>query len=194
MAQSCIICSHPKRLEIDREVIQRHSLAKICRDFCLPYASLYEHSKHHVTRQLAQAFEKQSLIEGNKLMEIIDDLIIKAQTIFDRNYAKGADVTALKAIDSIRGTIDLLAKISYQLHQAKMAELELLREKNVNRSNNRNDELEENLKCLTVEELRLFQRLQNKILHQNKDVIRRDKPGDFIDPFHQLAGGRCYIR
>lgn len=181
MPQTCLICSSPQRLKIDKEVVQRHALAKIARDFGVPYDSLYEHAKNHLTRQLTQAFEKQSLIEGNQLLDIINDLIIKAQNIFDRNYQKGADVTALKAIDSVRGTIDLLAKISYQLHQAKMAELELLKEKNVNKSEEQLEMYNQQLKVLTREELRLFQRLLNKINNQNHDVIRRDMPRNFIE-------------
>ena len=62
------------------------------------------------------------------LVSMIDDMISKAKNIFDRNYKDKKDTTALKALDSQRGIIDLLVKISTHLHETKLMELQLMKQ------------------------------------------------------------------
>jgi hypothetical protein len=171
MSQSCIICNHPKRLEIDRKIVEGTNLKKIARDYEVPYHSLYPHAQKHVSRQLAKAVETRLMIEGNELLETITKIIQRAENIFDRNYKKGFDVTALKALDSQRNTIQLLSNISAQLHQAKMAELALMKEKGGQTELQAREEYQEKLVVFNSEELLVYQRLINKLSNQNDDRI-----------------------
>jgi hypothetical protein len=167
----CSICIHPKRLEIDRELVKGRPVAALARSFAVSSDSLYRHAQNHVSRQLAQAYEKQQLVEGSELLDTINRIIARAEDIFNRSYEAKHDVTALKALDSQRNTIDLLAKISYQLHQAKLAELQLLKEKSGDTFEQAEQEYRRNISVLSDEELPVYERFINKIFHQNADKI-----------------------
>lgn len=57
-------------------------------------------------------------------MERVDKLLGRVEKIFRRNYRKGKDMVALKALSEERNTIELLAKVSFALHQNQLAEVE----------------------------------------------------------------------
>jgi hypothetical protein len=158
-------------LEIDRKIVEGTNLKKITRLFDVQYHSLYLHAQKHVSRQLAKAVETRLMIEGNELLEIITKIIQRAEDIFDRNYKKGADVTALKALDSQRNTIQLLSNISAQLHQAKMAELALTKDRRGESEAQIKQEYQEKLVIFSSEELLVYQRLINKLTNQNDDRV-----------------------
>ena len=180
MTMKCKICSHPRRLDIDREIVKGGNLARIAKNFDLPYNSLYNHAQSHTTRQLAQAWEKRDLEESHNLLGKIDEIIYAAEDIFRRNYEAKKDGIALKALDSKRSTIELLAKISYSLHQAKVTELELARIESGQGDYNREQEYQERLKILTDEELKMLLRLSEKLESQDPTmIILRDKPNEF---------------
>ena len=167
----CNICTHPQRLEIDKKVIEGCNLSQLAILFGVPYASLYNHAQSHVPRSLARAMEKKLMIEGSKLMEIIENIIQRTEDIFIRNYDKGKDVTALKALDSERNTIQLLSNISAQIHAAKMAELELAKSNSGEDEEQRKLKQAEDLKALTWDELIVYERFVNKLQNHNADVI-----------------------
>ena len=163
MARKCQICTHPNRLEIDRDIVGGRALRAIAEKFPLQYQALWRHSTNCISRQLSQAVERQSIEERHNLLSRIDDMLGKAQAILDRNYKAGKDGLALKAIDSQRNTISLLASISYQLHQAKIAELEAKTLESGGDIKSRMTKVREGLKVLTDRELKLYMKLNRKI-------------------------------
>jgi transposase-like protein len=171
MGMICKICSHIKRLEIDRAIVGGGSVAEVARRFGVSYDSLWAHSQSHMSKQLAVAMEKKQLEHNYDLLQRIDTIIGRAEDIFHRNYKKGADVTALKALDSQRSTIELLAKISYSLHQAKMAEQELLNQNSVEFIQNQDAEHAKKLEVLTIPELEMLQKLSEKMENQDRSMI-----------------------
>jgi hypothetical protein len=171
MTNVCAICSHKRRLEIDREIVQGKNLSKIARDYDVSYDSVFNHSKVHISRQLAKALEQKMQIEGNNLMETIQSILDRAEDIFQRNYDAGKDLTALKAIDSIRNTIQLLNNISAQLHAAKMAELQLEKENLGDNKQKESEQYMKLIKILSFDELLVYQRLIDKIGNQTTDKI-----------------------
>lgn len=175
MSMQCKICSHNKRLEIDREIVRSGNIAKIAKDFRVPYSSLYAHAQNHVARQLATAWEKKELDESFDLLTRIDSIIKRTEQIFKRNYDAQKDSLALKALDSQRNTIELLAKISYSLHQAKLAEVELMREQTGESQRMINEANQGRLKVLTIAELEMLERLTNKIVNQTTEIIIPEK-------------------
>ena len=167
MSNSCTICNHARRLEIDRQIVEGKNLAKIAREFDTSYQSVYAHSQKHITRQLLAVADKKLMIEGNELLETISK-------IFRRNYNDKKDLLALKALDSQRNTIQLLSNISAQLHAAKIAELQLAKDNGEDKQAQLEQEYQNKIQILSIEELKVYQRLQNKILHQNSDIIILD--------------------
>lgn len=176
MANVCTICNHPNRLQIDREIVEGKNLARIAKDFDVPYHSIYQHSIKHISRQLAVVMEKKGLMEGDQLLETINKIITRAERIFRRNYNDKKDLLALKALDSQRNTIQLLSNISAQLHAAKIAELQLAKDSGEDVKAQQEAEYQEKIVILSIEELKVYGRLVNKITNQNADIIiRNDK-------------------
>ncbi len=85
MTQVCQICSHSKRLELDRSIVQGGNLSKIAKKFDVPYQSLYRHTQEHVSRQLAQAWAKKELMASMDILtdaelDLFEHLAVKVQT------------------------------------------------------------------------------------------------------------------
>jgi len=182
MTQTCQICTHPKRLEIDREIVSGANLSKLAQFFSVKYHSLYAHAREHVSRQLSQAMEKKNTEEAFNLLERIDQIVGRTENIFLRNYEKGKDTIALKALSEQRSTFDLLAKISYSLHQAKLAEIELARLNSGESNKEAEVDFQEKIKVLSIPELKVLLALTQKI-------SRQDKTMDPLEPFTSYLQG-----
>jgi hypothetical protein len=172
MTNVCSICTHKSRLEIDRLIVAGKSYESISRQFRVSSAAVSNHSREHLSRQLVQAYEQKEIDESMNLLGRIDKILFHAEAIFERNYQAKHDVTALKALDSQRSTIDLLARISMFLHQARAAELAAAQG---DQEAQKKAELEEfaQLICdrLNPAELDLWEKLAAKIRGDHDDVI-----------------------
>lgn len=171
MSHPCHCCNLPKRLELDRKIVEGKNLAKLAKEYDVPYHSIYAHSQKHISRQLATVIEKKGFLEGDKLLETINRIIYRAEKIFRRNYNEKKDLLALKALDSQRNTIQLLSNIAAQIHSAQIAEAQLARDNGEDRQAQLQKEYERNISILSTEELLVYQRLVNKVQHQNGDRI-----------------------
>jgi transcriptional regulator with XRE-family HTH domain len=127
MSPACTICNHPRRLEIDRELAQGKSHQGLARRYGVDAQAVTRHAQNHLARQLVQAYERKELAESMNLLGRIEGILTKATNIFDRNYAKGKDGLALKALGEQRCTIELLAKIAAYLHESRAMELQASR-------------------------------------------------------------------
>ena len=156
MANVCKICTHPQRLEIDRALVSGQSKATIARTFGVSECSLSNHAANHLSRQLVTAYEARSANENLDLMNRIDKMINNAETIFQRNFDEKKDYLALQALNSQKGIIELLAKISAYLHQSRVMELEA-------RKNEENQAINERIKKLPTCELNLLGDIQSKL-------------------------------
>jgi hypothetical protein len=168
MGQVCSICNHPKRVEMDRELVQGKSYAMVGSEFGVSWQSLRNHKENHLSRQLVQAYNKQGLAESMDLLGRIDKILSRAEKIFQRNYDKGdvpGDTLALKALGEQRSTIELLAKISAYLHEARLAELQNSRE---HFEAEQEALTQERLARLTTDELKMLLYLQHKM--QGREV------------------------
>ncbi len=172
MTMACKICNHPNRLEIDREVVKGTSTATIARNFDLNYNALSNHTMNHISRQLAQVWEKRALEENMNLLGRIDLIIQRAEDIFLRNYKARKDNIALKALDNQKNTMELLVKISYSLHQAKLAELEIQRHESGEVQTDKRDAIsKENWNVLNETEQSVLKMLFVKMHTKDKDMI-----------------------
>lgn len=167
MTRVCIICSHPHRLSIDRAIVQGANLTQLAKKYGIKYGTMYNHATEHIARQLSQVYEKREAEMNLDLLSNIDKIVSRAEKIFRRNYSKGKDLVALKALSEQRSTFELIAKISYALHQAKILEREQSRE-----DERREEELamKERLSVLTIEELKLLQRINHKLETQDRSI------------------------
>lgn len=178
MGLKCSICTHKARLEIDREIVNGKSLQSISRQFVVSSAAISHHSRAHLSHQLVRAYEQKELEESMNLLGRIDTILHHAENIFERNYAARHDVTALKALDSQRQTIDLLARISMFLHQAKAAELQAAQgDREAQRQAEAEDLASLMADRLTPAELELFEQLSARVRGEiDKPIIPDTTP------------------
>lgn len=180
MPDTCKVCIDKNRLQVDREIVSGGNLTKISKKYGLPYHSVYNHAREHISRQLAQAWSKKEVEEGFDMLARIDDLLRKAENIFTRNYRAKKDGLALKALSESRNTLDLLQRISFSLHQAKLAEIELARERRGESEFQLQEQFTQDLKILNDAELEVFDKLIQKITHQSKwTTVIKDKSNEF---------------
>jgi len=130
MGQLCKVCSHPKRLEIDRMIVAGSPILRISRIYGMTCNGIRAHAQNHLSRQLVQAVEKKSLTESGELLAQIEEILSKVRAICNRNYDLGRDLLALKALSEWRGTLQLVSQIAMNLHEARALELAIEQTKN----------------------------------------------------------------
>lgn len=180
MSKVCGICSHPNRLEIDRKLMQGRTLAGLSREYNVSDDTLTNHRDNHISRQLVQAWEKKELMEGMNILSEIEDLIKRTKDILDIAEKKKQYGLALNAIKEARGSYELLSKIAYALHQAKLTEYQMQQDNNQQAEKSILDEFAEDIKILTTDELKVLNKLLYKIRNQSEGrnclVIRNRTP------------------
>ncbi len=170
--KDCPICQSSNKLSIDRDLVSGNTMAATARKFDVNYNSLNNHSNNHISRQLAQAWDKKEMESSMNLLGRIDQIISRAEDIFQRNYKAKKDGLALKALDNQRNTIELLAKISYSLHQAKLAELEIQRHESGEVQTDKRDAVAiENWKVLNETEQSVLKKLFVKMQTKDKSMV-----------------------
>jgi hypothetical protein len=196
MPNICTICNHPKRLQIDRDIIQGKSHTVIARKYGLSSSEMVSrHATSHLSKQLITAWEAKELDEGMDLLSRIDQLLKRCEKIFRRNYSAGKDGMALKALGEQRQTFQLLLNISTQLHQAKIAELEIAQREDGTHEHQETEQFYEDVaEILTDHELMLLSKLLEKIETRDSDmdVVKEYLP----DPVStaMLAIEKCYLQ
>jgi hypothetical protein len=192
MSKPCEICINKNRLEIDKAIVSGHNLKELAKNYDVEYYSLYRHSQNHVIKKLSQAIEKRQLNESFDLLNIVDKSLSDIRTIYERNFDQGKDLIALKAMDSARNMMDLLIKASYEFHQAKLLELEIIKEQNKKGADQGKEELEERLKIMfSKRDLKLFKMYVDIINNGKPVIIIPDKVNkfdivDYIDKHYKI--------
>ena len=165
---ACAICNHPMLKEINQALIEGKNLSEIARTRGVSRNSLEYHQKHHLSRQLVQAYQKKQLTEGFDLLSKIDSILEKLEIIFSRNFHSNKDLLALKALAEQRNTLQLLANISIALHDVKkQEEAEVIEIQAIEQE----EEYAKGLEVLTNPELEMFQKLIEKVNTQDKRMI-----------------------
>jgi hypothetical protein len=147
-------------LEIDRAIVAGLSNSRIALNFSASSFAIARHARNHLSRQLIQAHHKSAGIEATDLLSRIETLLQRGEAIFQRNYDQRRDRTALKALTELRGTLELLSRIAFSLHQARSDELQ----------NNRalwqqeqQERFSKALSVLTLDELKALRDISMKI-------------------------------
>lgn len=181
MTQVCKICCDSNKLSIDRQIVQGANLAKLAKDYNVPYGSLYNHAQEHLSRQLTQAYQKRDALENLNLLGEIEDVLSKAKQIFDRNFAKGKDLVALKALGETRNSLELLAKIASFLHQSRAMELQAQET-----AEEFPPATSKDLAIFSDEELKLMSSMGMKLLKDSSLIIEGNKGRRSGPPYMEL--------
>ena len=110
MARSCTVCTHPKREEIDRALVEGVSAAEIAGRYrTLGERAVRRHRSNHLPARMVMAEKAAEVAEADNLLEQVGDLQRRALAILDRAEEAGELKTALSAIREARGNLELLA-------------------------------------------------------------------------------------
>jgi hypothetical protein len=185
MPQKCQICMSPNKLDMERAYMAGQPVLKIAQTYNVSASSLDNHVKNHLSRQLVQAYQQKEISESMDILGGIDDLLKKTRKILTQAEEQKKHGLALSAIREARGSYELLSKIAYAMHQAKIAELEAEQMKASHDSLDGQEDLAKRLKVLTSDELKVLGRIQYKVSSGKKDfqalpVKYRDDTPDFI--------------
>ena len=118
MARTCIICSHPKRSEIDAAIVGNAVMQEIATTFGVSRFALIRHRCHVIElrakSQETQAASKNEIILANvmELEEETRDLLAKAKRANDRKIM-------LAAIDRLTGLLEFRLKLSGMIKPQK---------------------------------------------------------------------------
>ena len=187
MGNTCKICNDSNRVSIDRELCRGKSYQKIANDFNNSAQAIRRHWENgHVTHQMITAMQYKDVLEGQDLIGEIDGLVSRTKSLLSRaeeaaqSGKSSALQTAFKGIDSLRATYELLSKIAFSLHSARMQELELQQRKDGVREQEREQEFKDKIqRTLNDAELDLYHKLVEKIESEDSDI---DVVRDYREP------------
>jgi hypothetical protein len=113
MAKPCPICSlEPRqRLRIDRPLTSGASVTEIARKYGFTRRTVDHHKNKHLRRQLVTSASMAEKKHGLDLFQDLVDLKTRAQNILDRVELDGKDALALKAVASVRDTVESFGKM-----------------------------------------------------------------------------------
>ncbi len=129
----CSICNHPKRVEIDKALIDGGSYRDVARRFGVSRSAVGRHKRNgHIAEKIAKAARKKEIKEGEAIQAAVlaqeQIEVVHAETILDeigrlkdrslaileRAESEGTR-EACTALGEVRRTLELLAKISGEL-------------------------------------------------------------------------------
>jgi len=175
MGNKCSICQHINKLDMEKQYLQGIPMSSISKKYGVQYNALLNHCHEHISRRLATNFNKQQLQQSFDLIGEIDSIISNVKDIFKRNYEKGKDETALRAISEHRNTLELLAKISAYLHESDKGGRE---QQEFEQEQSRQKEYRLSLAVFSRAELKMYCQLVEKRMNQTTELIIPDSPGD----------------
>jgi hypothetical protein len=183
MPRVCSVCVHDRRLEIDRRLIQRvGNYTEIAEEFGLGMPAIRNHALNHLSRQLSTTYGRRELLQSTEMVDELKEVLENAKSIFHRNYTEGRDNTALKALDSIRMTLELVARIAAYIHEAKMME-ERANQQTAEELHQEQDQkfLRQAISRLNNSELEMLDRLISKASGETDEVIIPEEKSPFAD-------------
>ena len=119
MPQTCSICKHPKRAEIDKALLKNIPMRKIAKEYFVSESAIYRHRQRHVSKALVQAQAVQENIQGGNLLQQVQFLLEKTYSLLGQAESAGDLRAALAATKEIRSTVELLGKLLWAAEQQK---------------------------------------------------------------------------
>jgi len=118
MARTCKCCTHPRRAELDRELIANHgSYRDIAQHFAVSPDSVFRHQRDHLPKLLLQAEGARDIAQADDLLAQLKQLNQKARELAAKAEGAGDYRTALMAIRELTRLLELTAKLTGELDE-----------------------------------------------------------------------------
>ncbi len=132
MPQSCSLCRHPRRPEIDSALLAGQSFRDIAGRFGTSKSAVERHKRACISGTLARAQGAAEVVRGDSLLERIEgaltrikDLGLEAERLFYESQDTRDKGTALTAVCALsresRGYIEILSRLIGTLHSPEAA-------------------------------------------------------------------------
>ena len=127
MTRSCSTCQHLKRPEIDRRLAAGEPVAQVARDYDLNLSSVHRHrtnclklgSSNEIKKEAARGSAAVALLPSKEtLSDAYADLRAKIDEIVAQAQQQGSLNVAISGLNSIRQTLDSLARLAGHLQPA----------------------------------------------------------------------------
>jgi len=138
--RSCNTCQHTKRPEIDRRVAGGEPVAQVARDYDLNLSSLHRHktnclklgSSNQIMKEAARGSAAVALLPSKEtLSSAYSELRTRIDQIVEQAQEQGSLKAAISGLNSIRQTLDSLARLAGHLQPAS-AQVNVAVQTNVN--------------------------------------------------------------
>jgi len=123
MPRTCTICEHPERETIDRALVGETSNRSAASLYDVSEAAVRRHRTNHLPASLAKAKEAEEVSRADDLLRQVRALQSKTLSILLRAEGAGDLRTALGAVREARGNVELLAKLSGELDERPVVNL-----------------------------------------------------------------------
>lgn len=116
MPRRCTICTHPRREEIDRALVEGESFRNIAERFGVSLGALHRH-REHVQDDVQQAIEAKAVRSGRSVLDRIRELNREARSLLEEARSKGRYAAAVQAIGAATRLLELEAKLLGKLDE-----------------------------------------------------------------------------
>jgi len=131
----CQVCSHPSRVEIDRQLVAGVSMRQLARQYETDKSALCRH-KAHIAPAIAEARAAELVTNAGSLLDQVHDQINRCRKLVGEAEkimaSAGDERVALKAIDTacrpireLRGYLELLAEVTGELDRSSTTHVEV---------------------------------------------------------------------
>lgn len=121
MPQSCSICIHPQRTEIEKALVSGEPLREIA-GRCpasrpVSRSALHRHKQDHLPAHLAKAHEEESIGKAIDVVRQLKAINSACLEVLQKSRADGSHSISLRAVDRIHRQIELQAKLLGELQE-----------------------------------------------------------------------------
>ena len=115
MSITCKTCIHPSKEDIDKALLAGTPYRSVAKQYEASPPSVYRHQQDHLPAAMAKAVDAAEVAHGGTLLEQLQGLQAKALGILTKAESAGDLRTALMAVREVRGTLELVGKVTGEL-------------------------------------------------------------------------------
>ncbi|MGD0756499.1 MAG: hypothetical protein ABR927_15715 [Bacteroidales bacterium] len=190
--KKCSVCINKNLYKINQGLIDNETYRSLSEKYGVTISALHRHHSNCLPKNVAIAMnqikqdgintdlaeklketQELRLSDSLDLAKKINFLIKETEDLYDIARADKQNLTALKALDSLRNTYSFCVQMLQQLENTYKAKLELAKVESGEKSETEKKQNDERLKSLTDPELEILERITLKMWYKNGDVIFR---------------------
>lgn len=171
MANPCRLCTDHRRTEIEKEYLQGQSARQISIKYEIREGIIRNHCMKHLPKKMVKAFERQEQMQTMDMMTEFTTMVSDLKSMITEYKNKKLDGLTLKTyrtLISLYGVMSSFASVYFQNQQSQ-------REFDADQAEQETEEaFSKKLSILTDRELALFEKLNEKIQNQDKNMLVLD--------------------